>query len=371
MTARNASDIAIYALTPQGARLARALAEALGGDVFLPRRFAAPGENAFDSLPGLVADTFHRYGGHVFVAACGIVVRAVAPYLRGKAHDPAVAVLDQNGRYAVSLLSGHLGGANDLARRAASVTGGEAVITTGTDSAGLPSLDVLARDCGLAIENLDAVKGVNAALLEGRAVQIFDPESRLALPAGHVALFEWAAAPHLLDPDRPAVIVDWRCPKGGFAVPGDPERPVRSGSEASPPRSDAGAVRLILRPRVVAAGVGCRKGVPGAEILAAIRDACEARGVAVKSLAALASIEAKRGEPGLCEAARALGADLVFYPAGQLAAVEVPNPSEAALKHMGVKSVCEAAALLAAGTDRLLLAKTKTGTVTVALALAS
>lgn len=377
MMAENAPILAIYALTPQGARLARALAEALGGEVFLPRRFAGPGENAFDSLPGLVADTFHRYGGHVFVAACGIVVRAVAPLLRGKAHDPAVAVLDQNGRYAVSLLSGHLGGANDLARRAAAASGGEAVITTATDSAGLPSLDVLARDSGLAIENLEAVKGVNAALLEGRTIQIFDPESRLAVPADHAARFEWTAAPHLLDPDNPAVIVDWRAPKADRRTSATTDSKGKAEGEdmhghsvAQESARSQTAARLILRPRVVAAGVGCRKGVPGIEILAAIREACFMRGVAVKSLAALASIEAKRGEPGLHEAASALGADLVFYPAGQLAAVEVETPSEAALKHMGVKSVCEAAALLAAGTKRLLLAKTKTKTVTVALALA-
>ena len=340
------SRIAVHALTPQGARLARGLARELKADLFLPGKLAGVGEQAFDSLPELIGDIFHHYGGHVFITACGIAVRAVAPLLRGKTRDPAVVVMDQLGRHAVSLLSGHLGGANDLARRAAAFTGGDAVITTATDSAGLPSLDLLARDSGLVIENIEGVKAVNAGLLAGSVVQVFDPDNRLVVPAGHCRRFEWVAAPHLLEPGRPAVVVTWR------------ETPLPAGC-------------LALRPRVVVAGVGCRKGVPGQEIAGAVRQALASRGVAVKSLAALASIEAKRHEPGLVEAARDLGAELVFFPAGRLAAVQAPTPSPMALKHMGVESVCEAAAMLATGADRLLLDKTKTRTVTVALALTS
>ncbi|WP_243357952.1 cobalt-precorrin 5A hydrolase [Fundidesulfovibrio terrae] len=338
--------LAVYALTPQGARLARGLAGEFGADLYLPRKLAGPDEKAFDSLPAQVAEVFHSYQGHLFVAACGIVVRAVAPLLKGKSQDPAVVALDQAGRHAVSLLSGHLGGANDLARRAAAVSGGEAVITTATDTAGLPSLDLLARDSNLAIENLGAVKNVNAGLLEGRIVQVFDPEARLVIPQAHCGLFEWVGAPHLLEADRPCVAVSWR--EGSFP-----------------------AACLKLRPRVVVAGTGCRKGTPASEIVEAVREACARRGVAVKSLAALASIEAKRGEPGLREAADVLGLDLIFFPASRLGEVAVPNPSANALKHMGVESVCEAAALLATGADTLLLPKMKTKTVTVALAAAS
>lgn len=342
--------VAVYALTPQGARLGRALARelngALGADLYLPRKLAAPGERVFDSLPALVADIFHTHGGHVFVAACGIVVRAVAPHLRGKSRDPAVVALDQDGRYVVSLLSGHLGGANELARRVAQVTGGTPVITTATDTAGLPSLDMLARDSGLAIENLDAVKTVNGGLLAGQVVQIFDPEGHLAIPSEHGARFEWVAAPHLLEPERPAVAVSWR------------EISVPSGT-------------LILRPRAVVAGVGCRKGASAAEILSLLEEIFAAKAVSLKSLALLASIDVKRDEPGLLEAARGLGVDIRFYPAERLAGVKTPNPSPMPLKHVGVESVCEAAALLAAGTTRLLVPKMKSKTVTAALALAN
>ncbi len=341
----DAKPLAVYALTPAGARLARALAAELGASLYLPRKLAAPGDLAFDSLPELVGRAFDAHCGHVFVAACGIVVRAVAPHLRSKTRDPAVVALDQHGRHAVSLLSGHLGGANDLARRVAAFTGGEAVITTATDTQGLPSLDLLARDSGLAIEDIRAVRHANMALLRGEPLQVFDPHAQLSVPPGHAERFEWVAAPHLLDAARPAVLVTWRV-------------------------LDAPEHHLVLRPRLLVAGVGCRRGAPAPDIVAAVARACAARGAALKSLTALASIEAKRDEPGLHEAARELGAELLFYPAGRLAGVGVPNPSALVHKHMGVHSVCEAAALLAAGTDRLLAPKARTANTTVALALA-
>lgn len=336
---------AVYALTPQGARLARMLAKELGGSLHLPRKLAASDEAGFESLPALVAEIFHAHPAHVFVAATGIVVRSIAPLLRGKAVDPAVIALDQAGRFAVSLLSGHLGGANALARRVASLTGGQAVITTATDTAGLPSLDLLAKDSGLVIENLEAVKTVNAALLEGGIVQVFDPYNRLSVPLQATRRFEWVASPQDFEPGRAWVAVDWRA----FALP-------------------KGC--LALRPRVVVAGVGCRKGVSARSVAQHILAGCAKVGAAPASLAALASIEEKRQEPGLLEAARILGLETIFYPASRLAQVTVPTPSALVRRHMGVDSVCEAAAILASGASRLLLTKTKTDSVTLALALA-
>ncbi len=340
---------AVYALTPQGARLARHLAVELSGTVYLPRKLAGQEEASFESLPALVAEVFSRHSAHIFVAATGIVVRAIAAHLRGKDVDPAVLALDQAGRHVISLLSGHLGGANALARQVSALTGGTAVITTGTDTAGLPAIDVMAQDNGLAIENLSAVRTVSAALLAGQTVQVFDPEGRLTVPPAFSGHFEWVASPQDVEPGHAAVAVTWRTGRPAGLDPG----------------------WLALRPRVVVAGMGCRKGASALDILELIREGCAAKGVALKSLAAVASIEAKRNEPGLLEAGRALGVDMLFYPAEQLARVEVPSPSQRVRAHMGVESVCEAAALLAAGTTRLLLAKIKNPTVTLALALAT
>ena len=121
-----------------------------------------------------MSHNFNQYSGHVLVCAAGMVIRCLAPLLVNKTQDPAVVVVDQQGRFAVSLLSGHLGGANDLARQVAQALEGQAVITTATDNLGLPSLELEAKRLGLAVENLGALAGVSGALVDGRKVPVRD-----------------------------------------------------------------------------------------------------------------------------------------------------------------------------------------------------
>lgn len=325
--------IAVYALTPGGLELARRLAPGLDAGVFAPARLAGEGERGFESLAACLAETFGRYSGHVFVAAAGLVVRLIAPRLRGKDRDPAVLVLDQEGRFCVSLLSGHLGGANALARRVAGLSGGQAVVTTATDSAGLPSLDLLAVERGLAIGDLSAVKRANALLLEGVVLDVEDPDQRLGdLDPAHFRRVSSGGR----------VRVDWRAAgKGGV---------------------------LVLHPRVLWAGMGCRKGAPAAEIRELLESVFAGEGLALASLAGIASVADKAGEPGLLEAARELGVELRFFSREDLSRVAVPTPSALVRKHMGLEGVCEAAAMLAADGP-LVVPKRKTRRATLAVAL--
>ncbi|MDD3581927.1 MAG: hypothetical protein PHW74_13010, partial [Desulfobacca sp.] len=137
--------IRVVALTPAGAHLARRLCQTLEGAVcWLPTSRSAAGVQTFDRLADVFGEAFAQGHSLVCIMAAGIVVRGVASHLKGKDRDPAVVVVDEKGRFAVSLLSGHLGGANDLARQVAQVLGGVPVITTATDVQGLPALDALA-----------------------------------------------------------------------------------------------------------------------------------------------------------------------------------------------------------------------------------
>lgn len=338
---------AIYALTPQGAELGRHLSARLHGDLFLSRDIASRrGEITFDSIMEMVRAVFHGYRNHIFITAAGIAVRAIAPCIKSKDQDPAVVVLDQRGRYCVSLLSGHLGGANALARRVASLTGGREVITTATDTEGLPSIDLLALEKGLAIANLPVLKWVNAALLKGTPIQIFDPQDRLGLrshsPKG-VAL-EYCESKTAWTRGTPGIWVDWR---------------------TTPPPEDA----LLLHPRCVVAGIGCNRGTCADEIVTLIRETLDRKGISLKSLGTLATIDQKRDETGLLEATAHLGLPLRFFSRQEISGVSVPNPSAKVKQHMGVESVCEATALLGAGKGRLVVPKIKSGNVTIALAL--
>ncbi|MDR3640345.1 MAG: cobalamin biosynthesis protein [Humidesulfovibrio sp.] len=337
---------ALYAFSAQGLALAQGLAGTLDADVYAPERLAAAsGGNVipFTGLPELLAGTFARYPRHVFVGAAGIAVRAIAPQLRGKATDPAVAVLDLAARFAISLVSGHAGGANELTRELARLTGATPVITTGTDAAGLPGVDELAVAKGMSVANAGAAKAVAAALLEGRRVQCYDPAERL-LGGDDAGGLLAPTEPEAWDPDAPGVWCHWRA--GG-------EHPQT----------------FRAYPRCLCLGLGCRKGVEAAEILAHVAQVFAREGLALESIGAVGTASIKRDDPGLCAAAAALGPECVFFEPEALARVEAAGQSETVRLRVGAGSVCEASALLLSGADGLLAAKAKTSRVTCAVAL--
>ncbi len=341
---------AVYGLTPQGAHLAGRLAHALRGELYLPESLAFEhSARPFLGLLRAVDRTFAQYERHVFVAAAGIVVRAVAPHLQTKDRDPAVVVLDTDGRFAVSLLSGHLGGANELAREVARITNGTPVITTATDTAGVPSWDLLAVEKNLVIADLEAVKGLNMAVLRGEPVSVSDPEDRLGLKADRdKTLAELLRVDeNALPAGAPSVTVTWK---------------------ASPAQ---GPECLVLHPRCLVAGVGCNRGTSSGEILGLMESVFSAHGLARASLCGLATIEAKQDEAGILEAAEALGVPVAFYSADALQGLEVPTPSKTVKHHMGVESVCEAAAMKRAGGGRILVSKVRSRNATLAIALES
>ncbi len=334
--------IAIYALTAKGTETAHRLADSLRVDCYVLDRYAVETDIPFTSLKETVADSFSKYESHIFVAASGIVVRMIAPLLKSKDVDPAVVVVDQEGAFAISLVSGHLGGANELARLIGDKTGAVPVITTATDCAGAPSIDLIARDQGLTIGNIGLIKHINAAILDGEKVPVYDPDRFLDLSAysdyfmmvDEIAALSWS---------RCGIVVDWN-------VHNLPERV------------------LPLYPRCLSLGVGCRRGVPADEILELVRSVVADNGIAFESMFCMGSIDAKSDEKGLLEAAEILGLDVKFFSAAELDEIEVANPSGMVMKHMGVGGVCEAAAMMLADAKQVLVPKTKSARVTAAIA---
>ncbi|MFF9606870.1 precorrin-3B C(17)-methyltransferase [Streptomyces sp. NPDC014684] len=246
--------------------------------------------------------------------ATGAAVRLLAPLLGDKTADPGVVCVDEGGRFAVSLLGGHGGGANELAREVGGLLGAEPVVTTATDAVGLPGLDTL----GLPYEG--AVAAVSRALLDGEPVAL-------------------------------AAEVPWPLP----ALPFSPEGAytVRLTDRAVAP----GEREVLLRPPSLVVGVGASRGAPADEVLALVEEALREAGLSPRSVAELATVEAKSEEPGVVAAAERLGVPLVTYPAAELAYVAVPNPSGAPLAAVGTPSVAEAAALARGG--ELLVPKRK------------
>lgn len=336
------NKIAIYALTAKGAELARKLTTQISAERFVLARYALDGDIAFKSLTELVTDKFSSYEAHVFVAASGIAVRMIAPHLKNKAEDPAIVVVDQEGQFAISLVSGHLGGANELARLISDKIGATPVITTATDCAGVPSIDLLARKSGLVIGDIGSIKHINAALLDEEPVAVYDPDGFLNLGEDEKYFYPVDDVSEL-DGLRCGVCVDWHifeCPQSVLA----------------------------LYPQCLTLGVGCRRGVPSAEILELIRSTLDGNKIAVQSIYCMGTIDAKNDEAGLIEAADILGLELRFFSAAELDEIKVARPSGVVMKHMGVGSVCEAAAMKMANATEIVVPKTKSARVTAALA---
>ncbi len=336
----------ILALTQKGAILARRLARSLPGSLpyIATAQAEEPGDLAFSQLSEAFREAFEKGENLVCIMAAGIVVRSIAPYLKGKDTDPAVVVVDEAGRFAVSLLSGHLGGANDRARRVAKLLGGTPVITTATDVQGLPALDVLAVEHGLAIENLAGVRPIHMALLAGRPVRLVDPQGFFSdILSAYPELF-------CLEPDLDRALTG----SGPAVYVGFRER-------------DWPPEWLRLRPKNLVAGMGCHKGTPAEELVDFIKGTFQQAGLSILSLKALATIEAKKEEPGLQMSARSLGVEFLWFTATELEDIPVPNPSPAVARHLQVASVSEAAALKAGGVE-LILPKRNAPNATLAVA---
>jgi len=343
------NKIALISVTRNGRDLARKVTGLMPESAcFAPRGMAGDGEHPFDPpLSKVVERIWPEYGAFLFIMATGIVVRVISSLITDKRYDPAVLVMDEKGRHVISLLSGHLGGANALALKVAKVIGADPVITTATDLSGLPAAEMWAGEMGLIIENPEVVKGVNAALVNGERVGIFSHR------------IDWLR-------DAAGPWVPYRSLVELFASDCS-ARVIVSNRKIEECEQDDKS--LLLRPRNLVCGIGCNRGTAREEIEAFFFRLFRERGFASLSVGRIATIDAKADEPGLREFAEEIGVPIHYYTREELNAMpDGTGPSPWAFKELGVKGVCEQAAMKGAGTDSLVVPKVKSGNVTMAIA---
>ncbi len=347
--------LAVITVTRQGLALGEHILAAESDAVlYVPAKYGIEPDGRRRVFPGqlapLLAEIYGSFDGFVFVMATGIVVRMIAEHIKDKRYDPAVVVMDITGRFAISLVSGHLGGANALTRRLAEITGATPVITTGTDVNETIAPDVIAMEIGGEVDDFEVMKKVSAALVDGDATGVVDltgvdPPSLRGPLKGNVKVFPTLEALQASPVVAGIVITNRRLNLAPAA------RPV-----------------VALRPKNLVIGVGCNRGTAADEIVEAVERVLRERGFALKSARALATVDAKSEEAGLVEAAARLGVPLAFCDKATLNAVpNVPNASEAPRKFVGVQGVAEPSALAVSG-GRLVVEKVKSGNVTVAVA---
>lgn len=315
--------LAFLAFTEKGFALAGSLAQTLGGSVM---RCGKP-----DSLSDWTQKHFTDDDGLVFVGAVGIAVRAIAPYIEKKWKDPAVVAVDECARFAVPLLSGHLGGANRLARAVSEVCGAQAVITTATDVNGVFAVDEWARCQGLSVIDPQHIKVISGKLLAGGSVKVYNSYS-----------------------------IEGECPPGveiAETLPADVAVSVRE-EEAV----------LSLAPKIVVLGVGCRKGTPQSTIESVLERFLQQNKLHIESICAVASIDLKKEEPGLIAFCNSHGWEFQTCTAEELRQVSGEfTPSAFVRQITGVENVCERSAVFASGGG-LLIKKFAAGGVTMAAA---
>lgn len=313
----------------------KSLADNLKGHSFSRysyEKYPIEGAEPFAKLTDLAKDIFDSFDALVFASACGVAVRAVAPLIRSKKTDPAVIAVDERGCFAVSLLSGHLGGANRLTEIVAGTLGAVPVITTATDTGGLFSPDSFAKANSLYICDMDMAKECAARLLGGGKLG-FTSE----LPFENITD----------DFDRDETEV-------GLCVSKNPElKPFKR--------------TLNLLPRNIIVGIGCKRNTDPAVLEKRLLQVLRENGISVHRVSAAATIELKKDEAAVIGFCQKYSLPLRVYSPDQLMAVKGAfASSDFVLKTTGADNVCERSA--AAGGGRIIAEKSGFEGVTAALA---
>ena len=356
------SRIVMMACTERGFETMRGAASALK-DLFPDTEFLQTGRCAhvsgFEDGPKLseaTAKWFHEADALIFIAATGIAVRCIAPFAQDKFRDPAVLVVDENGKFVISLMSGHAGGANRLCGLLAEAMGAQPVITTATDGRGMFAVDVFASENDLQISDRTIAKKISARILAGEIQTIFFDKEFGTRPDCGTALENYGKGIRRTEDRADAnIIVSFRSEKND--------------------RREA----LYLIPQAVTLGIGCRKGIPSEAVQKAVHQILQTSGVFPQAVSGIASIDLKKDEAGLRAFAEKWNLPLTFYTSEEL--LRAPGTfrsSDFVRRVTGVDCVCERSAVRLAmdstgseggRTPCILVEKQSLDGVTAALAL--
>lgn len=354
--------IAVVALTRRGVetaqRIRRALESAqIKATIYVPPKYSQTGMVPLEKkLPEVFGNIYSQVDGIVAVMATGIAIRTVAPLLESKLTDPAIVGVDAQGKFVISLLSGHLGGANDLTHIIAAGINAIPVITTASDVMGKQSIEEIAKRLHLRIENPDSLVALNSAIVNGDRIVVVLVGDAKVLPDA-LAAYETRTAQNGAEAfsilgsfDAGIIITDQPLTITKFTKP-----------------------FTILKSRKLVVGLGARKESSAESIIQAVDTALEKIHVPLSRVNAFATVDIKRDSQPMLDAVSKLGAPLEFLSVEALRTVTYSDlsPDSAMVQSkIGIGGVCERAALLVAGPNaKLILKKTKLNGVTVAVAM--
>ncbi|SDH46396.1 cobalt-precorrin 5A hydrolase [Alteribacillus bidgolensis] len=356
------NKIAVAAITKHGTELARRIHKGSPQvDVFYMSKFEKGDEKekGFTLFEGSVRKQlpawFEEYDGIVMIISLGAVVRMISPLLKDKKIDPAVVVIDDKGEFVISVLSGHLGGANSLTRQLASQLHAEPVITTASDVQGTIPVDIFGQAFGWTIEDFTHVTPASAAVVNEEPLLIIQQ-------AGEK---NWQPSSKPLPTHMKVVssINESENEKANAALV-ITHRELSEEEQAKLPD-----IHVIYRPKVIHVGIGCNRGTESAEIEEVITSTFQKLQLSKSSIKKVVTIDLKKDEEGLLHVCEKNNWPFDYYSPEKLNSAPIQNPSEVVYKYTGAYGVSEPAAVLSSGNETLLLEKEKSGNVTISVAV--
>jgi cobalt-precorrin 5A hydrolase len=299
-------------------------------------------------LKEFTKELFEKYDNLIFIMAVGITVRVIAPYIKDKTKDPAVVSIDEKGNYVVSILSGHLGGANSLTEKIAKEINALPIITTASDVLETKSVDMIAIDEGLKINSMDKAKKITSIVVNGNKVGVLSKvDLKETLPDEYIFYDSLEA----LEKDfcknliRGALIIDFYKSKISKNIP-----------------------VAYLIPKKIVIGIGCRKGKSAKKILKFINENLDEFSIFEKSVKIISSAWIKKNEEGIIQAAKLLNANVKFYDKEQIEGVQDKfENSEFVMKTIGVGNVAEPCGYLASNHGKNIMKKKKKNGITLSI----
>lgn len=302
--------IAIWTVTRGAGTVGKEIREKLGGDLYTLKKFNISETIEMDDFTKCLEDNFHFYDGHIFVMATGIVIRKIAGLIKSKDIDPAIVVIDEKLNFAISLLSGHLGGANELANLASEKLGVIPIITTSSDVTGKIAVDTLAQRLRGELESLETAKYVTSLIVDGKKVLLKFPNNLVEKNRGNIE-------GEILVSNREKIEITRIYPKN-----------------------------LIV-------GIGARRGIDRNIVVEAIRTSFEKHNLSLKSIKKFATVDLKADEEGILNGIKEFGFhEIEIISRDKILEIEEQfEGSEFVKKEIGVSAVSEPCAFLASTGD--------------------
>lgn len=354
-------NYAVVAITKHGIDIGRNLMRAFGPrvDFYYMEKFARGDEEEkgiqlfTGSVRMLFPALFKQYDGLILIISLGAVVRMIAPVLVDKKTDPGIVVVDDRAENVISVLSGHLGGANELTREVAYALGARPIITTASDVQKTIPVDLFGARFGWKWENEDKLTPVSASVVNEERVAVVQEAGEknwwmhdTKMPE-NIYVFETIEEAKKIEPNAYLVVTH-------RLLTADEEVIVLQNG-------------VVFRPKSVVIGMGCNRGTSAEEIEQVIQETMKEHRLSMQSIRALCTFELKKDEVGLVEVCKKYGWEFVYYTKEELNEMKLDSPSETVFKYTGVYGVSEPAVKRYIGRDDLILTKKKSGNCTISI----